>query len=48
MGTRRACQRNCEADVLPFQVVNHGPPPTSTSAMSGNLQNYPHPTRLKD
>jgi len=48
MGTRRACQRDCEADVLPIQVVNHGLPPTSISAMSGNLQNYLHTTRMKD
>ncbi|CAK7353274.1 unnamed protein product [Dovyalis caffra] len=34
MGTRRACLRSSGAAVLPFQVVNHGPPPTSTTAMS--------------
>jgi len=34
MGTRRARLRSSGADVLPFQLVNHGPPPTSTAAMS--------------
>lgn len=33
-GTFKARFRSSGAEVLPFQVVNHGPPPISTAAVS--------------